>query len=125
MDIIKMIDTIETKGIDAESFVPELHDKLVKLYNEKDIEWYTEILKDMLSLAVHLKFDLVLKYFGVRPIVTSDERKQFQEIFKYVATRNNNKDWFLDLFALYLGLIVVFQFDARIIERNFFGEKKF
>ncbi|MGG0237703.1 hypothetical protein [Bacillus rhizoplanae] len=119
MDIKKMIDTIETKGIDAESFVPELHDKLVKLYNEKDIEWYIEILKDMLSLAVHLKFDLVLKYFGVRPIVTSDERKQFQEIFKCLATRNN-KDWFLNLFALYLGLIVVFQFDAKIIERNFF-----
>ncbi|PGZ96903.1 hypothetical protein COE51_16130 [Bacillus pseudomycoides] len=120
MDIKKMIDTIETKGIDAESFVPELHDKLVKLYNEKDIERYTEILKDMLSLAVHLKFDLVLKYFGVRPIVTSDERKQFQEIFKCLATRNHNKDWFLNLFALYLGLIVVFQFDTKIIERNLF-----
>jgi len=39
MDIKKMIETIETKGIDAEAFVPELHHKLVKLYSEKDIEW--------------------------------------------------------------------------------------
>ncbi|MDM5154458.1 hypothetical protein QUF88_11615 [Bacillus sp. DX1.1] len=37
MDIKKMIETIEKKGIAAESFVPELHHKLVKspLLNKK------------------------------------------------------------------------------------------
>ena len=79
MDIKKMIDTIETKEIDAESFVSELHDKLVKLYNEKDIEWYTEIFKDMLSLAVHLKFDLVLKYFEYALLLLQMNENNFRK----------------------------------------------
>lgn len=124
MDIKKMINTVGIREINEDSYVPQLQDKLIKLYNEKDIEWYTEILKDMLSLAIYLKFDVALKYFQTRPIVTSDERKQFQEIFKCLATRKNNKDWFLNLFALFLGLAVVFQFDESVIERNLFKEKE-
>ncbi len=61
----------------------------------------------------------MLKYFGVRPIVASDERMQFQEIFKCLAKQDDNGEWFLNFVSLYVGLIVVLHFDEKEIERSF------
>ncbi|MEN1937534.1 hypothetical protein AAIE21_18570 [Paenibacillus sp. 102] len=124
MDIKKMIEMIKVTEVDTELLVSKIHRNLISLYNKKDIRDYTEILNDMLVLAVHLKFDLVLKYFGAVPIVAADERIQFQEIFKCLGTRNNNKDWFLNLFSLFLGIAIVFKFDTSEIERNFCEKKR-
>lgn len=124
MDIKKMIEMIKVTEVETELLVSKIHRNLINLYNKKDIEDYTEILNDMLVLAVHLKLDLVLKYFGAVPIVTADKRVQFQEIFKCLGTRNHNRDWFLNLFSLFLGIAFVFNFDIGEIEKDFFEKKR-
>ncbi|HFU7055780.1 TPA: hypothetical protein ACGN81_002786 [Bacillus cereus] len=121
MDMKKMIETIEaTKVTEEELSISILHQKLVKLYSQKNVADYTELLKYILSLSVQMELNLVLKYFGVRPVVTADERMQFQEIFKCLAQKDDNGEWFLNFVSLYVGLIVVLQFDEKVIERSFF-----
>ncbi|HDR7376468.1 MULTISPECIES: hypothetical protein [Bacillus] len=123
MDMKKMIETIETtKVTDVELLISTLHQMLVKLYSEKNVTNYTELLKYILSLSINLKLNLVLKYLGVRPIVASDERMQFQEIFKCLAKQDDNGEWFLNFVSLYVGLIVVLHFDEKEIERSFFDD---
>lgn len=123
MDMKKMIETIEvTRVTEEELSISNLHPKLVKLYSQKDSAEYTMLLKYILSLSVQLKLNLVLKYFGVRPIVAADERVQFQEIFKCLAKKDENGEWFLNFVSLYVGLIVVLRFDEKVIESNFFDD---
>ncbi|EJS70612.1 MULTISPECIES: hypothetical protein [Bacillus] len=123
MDMKKMIETIEaTKVTDEELSISTLHQKLVKLYSQKDSAEYTEILKYILSLSVQLNLHFVLKCFGVRPVVAADERMQFQEIFKCLAKKDDNGEWFLNFVSLYVGLIVVLHFDEKEIERSFFDD---
>ncbi|WP_144488145.1 hypothetical protein [Bacillus sp. ABP14] len=123
MDMKKMIETIEAiKVTEEELSISNLHQKLVKLYSQKNVAYYTELLKYILSLSVQLKLHLVLKYFGVRPVVAADERMQFQEIFKCLANKDENGEWFLNFVSLYVGLIVVFHFDEKEIERSFFDD---
>ncbi|MDM5268526.1 hypothetical protein ACE2AI_19655 [Bacillus wiedmannii] len=123
MDMKKMIETIEaTKVTDEELSISTLHQKLVKLYSQKDSAEYTEILKYILSLSVQLNLHFVLKYFGVRPVVAADERMQFQEIFKCLAKKDDNGEWFLNFVSLYVGLIIVLHFDEKEIERSFFDD---
>ncbi|KXY85722.1 hypothetical protein AVT_24805 [Bacillus tropicus] len=123
MDMKKMIEMIEaTKVTEEELSISNLHQKLVKLYSQKNMADYTELLKYILSLSVQLKLHLVLKYFGVRPVVAADERMQFQEIFKCLAKKDDNGEWFLNFVSLYVGLIVVLHFDEKEIERSFFNE---
>ncbi|HDR7912939.1 hypothetical protein ACQVPY_08185 [Bacillus pretiosus] len=123
MDMKKMIETIEaTRVTDEELSISTLHQKLVKLYSQKDSAEYTELLKYILSLSVQLNLHFVLKYFGVRPVVVADERMQFQEIFKCLAKKDDNGEWFLNFVSLYVGLIVVLHFDEKEIERSFFDD---
>ncbi|PEW73383.1 UNVERIFIED_ORG: hypothetical protein EDC93_1011312 [Bacillus cereus] len=123
MNMKKMIEMVEvTKVTDEELSISTLHQKLVKLYSQKDSAEYTELLKYILSLSVHLKLNLVLKYFGVRPVAAADERMQFQEIFKCLANKDENGEWFLNFVSLYIGLIVVLHFDEKEIERSFFDD---
>ncbi|ENQ3113261.1 hypothetical protein ACQGS5_08675 [Bacillus sp. GKis3/1] len=123
MDMKKMIEMIEAiKVTEEELSISNLHQKLVKLYSQKNMADYTELLKYILSLSVQLKLHLVLKYFGVRPVVAADERMQFQEIFKCLAKKDDNGEWFLNFVSLYVGLIVVLHFDEKEIERSFFNE---
>ncbi|WP_242306942.1 hypothetical protein [Bacillus cereus group sp. BfR-BA-01524] len=123
MDMKKMIETIEvTRVTDEELSISNLHPKLVKLYSQKDSTEYTKLLKYILSLSVQLKLNLVLKYFGVRPIVAADDRMQFQEIFKCLAKKDENGEWFLNLVSLYVGLIVVLHFEEKVIESSFFDD---
>ena len=120
MDMKKMIETIEAiKVTEEELSISNLHQKLVKLYSQKNVADYTELLKYIISLSVQLNLHLVLKYFGVRPVVATDERMQFQEIFKCLANKDENGEWFLNLVSLYVGLIVVLHFDEKEIERSF------
>ncbi|MED0952335.1 hypothetical protein [Bacillus mobilis] len=123
MNMKKMIEMVEaTKVTDEELSISTLHQKLVKLYSQKDSAEYTELLKYILSLSVQLKLNLVLKYFGVRPVAAADERMQFQEIFKCLANKDENGEWFLNFVFLYVGLIVVLHFDEKEIERSFFDD---
>jgi dimeric dUTPase (all-alpha-NTP-PPase superfamily) len=119
-----MIETIELKEIDTNLLISKVNNSLIDLYNNRSIEKYTEILNDMLVLAVNFKYDLILKYLAWAPTVTANERIQFQEIFKCIGTRNNNKDWFLNLFSLFLGIAHVFGFNMGEVERSFFEKKK-
>lgn len=120
MDMKKMIEMIEaTKVTKEELSISTLHQELVKLYSQKNVAHYTELLKYILSLSVQLNLHLVLKYFGVRPVVATDERMQFQEIFKCLAKKDENGEWFLNFVSLYVGLIVVLRFDEKVIESNF------
>ena len=121
MDMKKMIEMIEaTKVTKEELSISTLHQELVKLYSQKNVAHYTELLKYILSLSVQLNLHLVLKYFGVRSIIAVDERMQFQEIFKCLAKKDDNEEWFLNFVSLYVGLIVVLHFDEKEIERSFF-----
>ena len=121
MDMKKMIEMIDaTKVTKEELSISTLHQELVKLYSQKNVAHYTELLKYILSLSVQLNLHLVLKYFGVRPIIAVDERMQFQEIFKCLAKKDDNEEWFLNFVSLYVGLIVVLHFDEKEIERSFF-----
>ncbi|PFR34302.1 hypothetical protein [Bacillus thuringiensis] len=123
MNMKKMIEMVEaTKVTDEELSISTLHQKLVKLYSQKDCAEYTELLKYILSLSVQLKLNLVLKYFGVRPVVAADERMQFQEIFKCLAKKDENGEWFLNFVSLYVGLIVVLHFDEKVIKSSFFDD---
>ncbi|QWI17833.1 hypothetical protein EXW48_18520 [Bacillus wiedmannii] len=123
MNMKKMIEMVEaTKETNEELSISTLHQKLVKLYSQKDSAEYTELLKYILSLSVQLKLNLVLKYFGVRPVVAADERMQFQEIFKCLTKKDDNGEWFLNFVSLYVGLIVVLHFDEKEIERSFFDD---
>ncbi|MBY7111950.1 hypothetical protein ILT06_13670 [Bacillus sp. 17RED48] len=123
MDMKKMIEMVEaTKVTEAELSISNLHQKLVKLYSQKNVAHYTELLKYILSLSVQLKLNLVLKYFGVRPVVAADERMQFQEIFKCLANKDENGEWFLNFVSLYVGLMAVLHFDEKEIERSFFDD---
>ena len=123
MDMKKMIEMIEaTKVTKEELSISTLHQELVKLYSQKNVAHYTELLKYILSLSVQLNLHLVLKYFGVRPIIAVDERMQFQEIFKCLAKKDDNEEWFLNFVSLYVGLIVVLHFDEKEIERSFFND---
>jgi len=92
-----MIEMTEVTKIDIEHHVSILNDNFINLYKEKNLRSYLETLNRMLELAIDLKFDLVLMYFGAVPIVSADERIQFQKIFKCLGTRKSNKDWFLNL----------------------------
>lgn len=121
MNMKKMMETIEaTKMTGEELSIAHLHQKLVKLYSQKNVTDYTELLKYILSLSVQLDLHFVLKYFGMRPVVATDERMQFQEIFKCLAKKDDNGEWFLNFVSLYVGLIVVLHFDEKEIERSFF-----
>ncbi|MGA5662413.1 hypothetical protein ACPCZR_23185 [Bacillus bombysepticus] len=121
MDMKKMIEMIEaTKVTKEELSISTLHQELVKLYRQKNVAHYTELLKYILSLSVQLNLHLVLKYFGVRPVVATDERMQFQEIFKCLAKKDENGEWFLNFVSLYVGLIMVLHFDEKEIEGSFF-----
>ncbi|CUB09546.1 hypothetical protein BN2127_JRS1_01331 [Bacillus cereus] len=121
MDMKKMIEMIEaTKVTKEELSISTLHQELVKLYSQKNVAHYTELLKYILSLSVQLNLHLVLKYFGVRPVVATDERMQFQEIFKCLANKDDNGEWFLNFVSLYVGLAIVLHFDEKEIERSFF-----
>ncbi|HDR7799109.1 hypothetical protein P5757_21100 [Bacillus tropicus] len=123
MDMKKMIEMIEaTKVTKEELSISTLHQELVKLYSQKNVAYYTELLKYILSLSVQLNLHLVLKYFGVRPVVATDERMQFQEIFKCLAKKDDNGEWFLNFVSLYVGLIVVLHFDEKEIERSFYDD---
>lgn len=123
MDMKKMIEMIEaTKVTKEELSISTLHQELVKLYSQKNVAHYTELLKYILSLSVQFNLHLVLKYFGVRPVVATDERMQFQEIFKCLAKKDENGEWFLNFVSLYVGLIVVLRFDEKVIESNFFDD---
>ncbi|MCU7390853.1 hypothetical protein [Bacillus sp. ST24] len=123
MDMKKMIEMIEaTKVTKEELSISTLHQELMKLYSQKNVAHYTELLKYILSLSVQLNLHLVLKYFGVRPVVATDERMQFQEIFKCLAKKDENGEWFLNFVSLYVGLIVVLRFDEKVIESNFFDD---
>ncbi|MGG0290464.1 hypothetical protein ABEY30_06155 [Bacillus pacificus] len=123
MDMKKMIEMIEaTKVTKEELSISTLHQELVRLYSQKNVAHYTELLKYILSLSVQLNLHLVLKYFGVRPIIAVDERMQFQEIFKCLAKKDDNEEWFLNFVSLYVGLIVVLHFDEKEIERSFFDD---
>ncbi|MGM1432688.1 hypothetical protein ACTFR8_14890 [Bacillus cereus group sp. MYBK15-3] len=123
MDMRKMVETIEaTKVTEEELSISHLHQKLVTLYSQENVVHYTKLLKYILSLSVQLKLNLVLKYFGVRPLVAADERMQFQEIFKCLANKDDNGEWFLNFVSLYVGLIVVLHFDEKEIERSFFND---
>lgn len=123
MDMKKMIEMIEaTKVTKEELSISTLHQELVKLYSQKNVAHYTELLKYILSLSVQFNLHLVLKYFGVRPVVATDERMQFQEIFKCLAKKDENGEWFLNFVSLYVGLIVVLRFDEKVIENNFFDD---
>ncbi|MGN4558480.1 hypothetical protein ACTFP3_09130 [Bacillus cereus group sp. MYBK5-2] len=123
MNMKKMIEAIEAaKTNDVTLSISHLHQKLVKLYSQKNSAEYTELLKYILSLSVQMDLHFVLKYFGVRPVVASDERMQFQEIFKCLAKKDDNGEWFLNLVSLYVGLLVVLHFDEKEIKRNFFGD---
>ncbi|CAM4115421.1 MULTISPECIES: hypothetical protein [Bacillus] len=123
MDMRKMVETIEaTQVIEKELSISHLHQKLVTLYSQKNVVYYTKLLKYILSLSVQLKLNLVLKYFGVRPVVAADERMQFQEIFKCLANKDENGEWFLNFVSLYVGLVVVLHFDEKEIERSFFDD---
>ncbi|MGH1039075.1 hypothetical protein [Bacillus wiedmannii] len=123
MNMKKMIEMVEaTKETNEELSISTLHQKLVKLYSQKDSAEYTELLKYILSLSVQLKLNLVLKYFGVRPVVAADERMQFQEIFKCLTKKDDNGEWFLNFVSLYVGIIVVLHFDEKEIERSFFDD---
>ncbi|HDR7777537.1 TPA: hypothetical protein QCY06_003249 [Bacillus tropicus] len=123
MDMKKMIEMIEaTKVTEEELSISTLHQELVKLYSQKNVAHYKKLLKYILSLSVQLNLHLVLKYFGVRPIVATDERMQFQEIFKCLAKKDDNGEWFLNFVSLYVGLIVVLHFDEKEIERRFFDD---
>ncbi|WP_342715202.1 hypothetical protein AAG068_17485 [Bacillus paramycoides] len=123
MDMRKMVETIEaTQVTEKELSISHLHQKLVTLYSKKNVVYYTKLLKYILSLSVQLKLNLVLKYFGVRPVVATDERMQFQEIFKCLANKGDNGEWFLNFVSLYVGLIVVLHFDEKEIERRFFDD---
>ncbi|PGU79560.1 hypothetical protein [Bacillus cereus] len=123
MDMKKMIEMIEaTKVTKEELSISTLHQELVKLYSQKNVAHYTELLKYILSLSVQLNLHLVLKYFGVRPVVATDERMQFQEIFKCLAKKDEHGEWFLNFVSLYVGLIVVLRFDEKVIESNFFDD---
>ncbi|PEK55835.1 hypothetical protein COF80_21755 [Bacillus toyonensis] len=123
MDMKKKIEMIEaTKVIEEQLSIPHLHQKLVKLYSQKSVADYTELLKYILSLSVQLDLHFVLKYFGVRPVVATDERMQFQEIFKCLAKKDDNGEWFLNFVSLYVGLIVVLYFDEKVIESSFFDD---
>ncbi|KFL63685.1 hypothetical protein DJ50_4390 [Bacillus cereus ATCC 10876] len=119
----KMIEMIEaTKVTKEELSISTLHQELVKLYSQKNVAHYTELLKYILSLSVQLNLHLVLKYFGVRPVVATDERMQFQEIFKCLAKKDENGEWFLNFVSLYVGLIMVLHFDEKEIEGSFFDD---
>ncbi|ALQ69136.1 hypothetical protein [Bacillus thuringiensis] len=121
MDMKKMIEMIEaTKVTKEELSISTLHQELVKLYSQKNVAHYTELLKYILSLSVQQNLHLVLKYFGVRPVVATDERMQFQEIFKCLAKKDDNGEWFLNFVSLYVGLIIVLHFDEKEIEGSFF-----
>ena len=121
MDMKKMIEMIEaTKVTKEELSISTLHQELVKLYSQKNVAHYTDLLKYILSLSVQLNLHLVLKYFGVRPVVATDERMQFQEIFKCLAKKDDNGEWFLNFVSLYVGLIIVLHFDEKEIEGSFF-----
>ncbi|WP_242320025.1 hypothetical protein [Bacillus cereus group sp. BfR-BA-01349] len=123
MDMKKMIERIEaTKVTKEELSISTLHQELVKLYSQKNVAHYTELLKYILSLSVQLNLHLVLKYFGVRPVVATDERMQFQEIFKCLAKKDENGEWFLNFVSLYVGLIMVLHFDEKEIEGSFFDD---
>ncbi|WP_110928478.1 hypothetical protein [Bacillus massiliglaciei] len=123
MNFNKMFELTEKTEIDTESLITKVNTDFLTLYQQKNINSYTETLKDLLELAVHLEYDFVLKYFGAAPIAFPDERYQFQEIFKCMGTRKGNKDWFLNLFSLFLGTAAVFNFDMSEVEKNFLEEK--
>ncbi|WP_411501550.1 hypothetical protein [Brevibacillus centrosporus] len=123
MNIKKMISEIEPKELDTEMMIAILRNQSVELYNRKDVTQYVAVLNDMLQLAINLKQDLVLKHFGAAPVVASDETMQLQEMFKCLALRSRNSNWFLDLFGLFLGLAVVLRFRSDEIESTFFQVK--
>lgn len=122
MNIKKMISEMEPKEIDVEQLISRLRDQFIELYNEKSVDKYAAVLRDMLQIAIYQKKDLILKHFGTAPVVASDETMQLQVMFKCLALRNRNQNWFLDLFALFLGLAVVLRIHSDDIERAFFKE---
>ncbi|GEB31452.1 hypothetical protein [Brevibacillus parabrevis] len=123
MNIKKMLEALEPREIDGEQLIANLRNQLVDLFNDKSVDKYAVVLRDMLHIAVFEKHELILKHFAAAPVVARDETMQLQEMFTCLALRSRNRNWFLDLFALFLGLAVVLRFPSADVENAFFKGK--
>jgi dimeric dUTPase (all-alpha-NTP-PPase superfamily) len=101
----KMVRAIDALNLpDNETLVQQLRQKLPKVYTEKDLHAYCDALNLILKIGIDLDYTPMMLYLPARPNLKESLVSQFQHINKAIATRKQNKDWFHDLFALFVAM---------------------
>ncbi|MFC3885056.1 hypothetical protein ACFOU2_16915 [Bacillus songklensis] len=100
--MVKSIDVSILPDVDI--VVHHLRQKLPTVYIEKELIPYCDALNLVLKIGVKLDYTPMMLYLPARPKLTDSLVVQFQNINKVIATRNQNKEWFHDLFALFVAL---------------------
>jgi dimeric dUTPase (all-alpha-NTP-PPase superfamily) len=101
-NMVKSIDASILPGADI--LVQHLRQKLPKVYTEKGLIPYCDALDLVFKIGVKLEYTPMMLYLPARPRLADSLVVQFQNINKIIATRNQNKEWFHDLFALIVAL---------------------
>jgi dimeric dUTPase (all-alpha-NTP-PPase superfamily) len=120
-NMVKSIDPFVLPNV--ESLLGQFRTKLPKVYIEKKLTSYCDVLNLVLKIGIKLDYTIMILYLPSRPRLADSLVSQFQNINKVLATRDQNKEWFNDLFALIVALPAYLsltwdQVEKRIIEIN-------
>lgn len=101
----KMVKSFDASTLpDVGTLLQHLRQKLPRVYTEKELQSYCDALDLVLKIGAKLDYTPMMLYLPARPQLTDSLIVQFQQINKVIATRNQNKEWFHDLFALFIAL---------------------
>lgn len=101
----KMIRSFDASILpDVETLLQNLRQKLPKVYTEKGLQPYCDSFDTVLKIGVKMDYTPMMLYLPARPQSANNLVAQFQQINRAIATRNQNKEWFHDLFALFVAL---------------------
>ncbi|WP_409304169.1 hypothetical protein [Peribacillus sp. SCS-155] len=101
----KMVKSIDPSALpDIDTLIGQLRQKLPQVYTAGNLHAYCEALNIVLKIGIKQDYTPMMLYLPARPDLKQNLVTQFQLINKTIATRNQNKEWYHDLFALFVAM---------------------
>ncbi|SFC70431.1 hypothetical protein SAMN05443252_105377 [Bacillus sp. OV322] len=114
--MIKSINASELPEEDV--LIKNLRSKLPKVYNGKNAAEFADAFREVLKIGIAMDYKTMMLYLPSRPQLSQNLVAHFQNINKAIATRSGNKDWFHDLFALFIALPGILSLSWDEIEKH-------
>ena len=104
MNFKTMVKSIDASALpDVESLIRHLRTKLPLMYAAQSSDAFRDAFDYVLQIGVKLDYSPMMLYMPARPMVHENLVLQFKQLNITLARREGHKDWFFDLFALFLG----------------------